>query len=300
MGPGRLQDKLTRVLRDASPEDIADDEAIAAYLERSGHGKCYGGNTSCVEVRCGEQTLILDAGSGMRPLADALAADGRLRNGELHILFTHFHWDHICGLPFFVPIYMPEREIGLWSWREAADTERLLALQMADAHFPVKWPMLPSVRTSHQFDLDGDNAIGDVSVRLLELNHPDGAYGYRITYGGRSLCFLTDTEVSQHPERFAERYAAFVEGADLVVVDAMYGFLDYHEHYNYGHSSVFTWIDFFRNADIGELVVFHHAPVATDQDLDRLAESATRYRGLVAPDARWGLSVAYEGQAWSL
>lgn len=295
--PAAMRDKLRRILRDADAVDLRDDAAIDDFLDRSPHAKFYGGNTSCVEVRWEEETIVLDAGSGMRGLAEAMLADGRSKDHPIHILFTHFHWDHLCGLPFFVPIYRPGREIAIHSWR--ADTERLLAIQMSDAFFPVKWDKLPSAIACHRLDPEADNRVGAAVVRLKQLQHPDGCYGYRIERDGRSVCYLTDTEVSQNPEQHAGGYADFVEGADLVLVDAMYGFLDYHEHYNFGHSSIFTWIDFFRDSRIGELVVFHHDPAADDVALGKLAEAAQRYRELVAADATWRLSVAYEGQRWS-
>ncbi len=190
--------------------------------------------------------------------------------------------------------------MDIHSWREGEDVDRILRIQMDDAHFPVKWTGLPSEIRCHQLDREAVNEVGSAQVRLKELQHPDGAYGYRISHGGRSICYLTDTEVSKNPEQLSAGYASFVEGADLVLVDAMYGFLDYHEHYNYGHSSVFTWVDFFRDSQIGELVVFHHDPQADDQALSKLAQSAQRYRELVAPQAQWALSVAHEGQSWDL
>ncbi|MDA3960988.1 MAG: MBL fold metallo-hydrolase [Planctomycetota bacterium] len=293
-----MRDKLRRLLRDADPADLTDDASIEDFLDQSAHAKFYGGNTSCVEVQCDDETFIFDAGSGMRGLAETMLADGRSKDHPIHILFTHFHWDHLCGLPFFVPVYLPGRELDIRSWRD--DTERLLKIQMSDAFFPVKWDGLPSKIMCSQLMPEQANQVGGGVVTLKKLQHPDGCYGYRLTRGGRSVCYLTDTEVSQNPELLSAGYAEFVEGADLVLVDAMYGFLDYHEHYNYGHSSIFTWIDFFRDSKIGELVVFHHDPAADDIALGKLADAAQRYRELVAPEAAWSLSVAYEGQTWDL
>jgi ribonuclease BN (tRNA processing enzyme) len=185
-------------------------------------------------------------------------------------------------------------------WSGRSDAERLLRVQMGDAHFPVKWDMLPSRITCTQLPEDRATTIAGARVRILPLIHPDKAYGYRIDAGGRSVCYLTDTEVSKHPGRVAETYANFVAGADVVIVDAMYGFLDYHEHVNFGHSTIFNFIDFFRDTDIGELVIFHHDPLADDPAVARLCSDARRYAKLAAPGARWNLSAAYEGQEWNL
>ena len=298
LSSAQVRDKARALLAEAKPTDLVSPEAIDAYLGRSPHAWTYGGNTSCVEVEIGDQLLVLDAGTGLRTLGMQLKADGRdLRHG-LHLLFTHFHWDHICGFPYFGPIYMPDRRIDVWSGR--GDAQRLLQVQMQDAHFPVKWPQLRSRIVFHQLVPDLPATVGGAEVRVMPLIHPDSAFGYRINHRGRSLCYLTDTEVSKIPYQEAAPYVAFVEGADVVIVDAMYGFLDYHDHINFGHSTIFNFIDFFREAAIGELVIFHHDPMASDTAVARLCDDARRYTELVAPGARWKLSAACEGQEWRL
>lgn len=294
----QLRDKTRALLLEASPADLASPAAVDAYLERSPHSWTYGGNTSCVEVSFGNHIFILDAGTGLRALSAQLMADGRGKTHDLHVFFSHFHWDHICGFPFFGPIYIPGRELHLWSGR--SDAAELLTTQMSGAHFPVKWPSLPSTIITTQLPEEVATTIAGATVRILPLIHPDKAFGYRIDIGGRSICYLTDTEVSKAPHRLAETYAAFVEGADVVIVDAMYGFLDYHDHINFGHSTIFNFIDFFREAKIGELVIFHHDPLASDPAVTRLRNDANRYKELIAPNAPWTLSAGYEGMTWDL
>lgn len=294
----QLRDKARTLLAEASPADLASPTAIDAYLDRSEHSWTYGGNTSCVEVAFHDQVFILDAGTGLRALGSQLMADGRGRTHGIHLFLTHFHWDHICGFPFFPPIYLKGREVGVWSGR--SDSATLLAAQMGGAHFPVKWEGLPSAIACRQLPDSESTAIGGATVRILPLIHPDKAYGYRIEQGGRTVCYLTDTEVSKSPHRVGESYAAFVTGADVVIVDAMYGFLDYHDHINFGHSTIFNFIDFFRESDIGELVIFHHDPLASDPAVSRLLSDARRYKQLIAPQAPWTLTAAREGQTWDL
>jgi phosphoribosyl 1,2-cyclic phosphodiesterase len=251
-----------------------------------------------MDLRRQHQLHLLDAGTGIRGLGAQLQADGRAKSDEIHLLFTHFHWDHICGFPYFAPIYIPGRRLEVWSGR--SDAERLLALQMSDAHFPVKWTNLPSTIVCHHLPEERVTEIAGARVRILPMIHPDKAYGYRIDYGGRSVCYLTDTEVSKNPNRVAEQYAAFVDGADVVIVDAMYGFLDYHEHINFGHSTIFNFIDFFKDVKVGELVIFHHDPMANDQAVTKLCTDARRYAELVAGSQQWTISAAREGQEWHL
>jgi ribonuclease BN (tRNA processing enzyme) len=195
---------------------------------------------------------------------------------------------------------MPNRRIDVWSGR--SDGEELLRTQMADAHFPVKWRQAPMACeiACHQLPEDAATDIAGARVRIMPLIHPDKAYGYRIERGGRAVCYLTDTEVSKTPNKVAGAYASFVAGADVVIVDAMYGFLDYHDHINFGHSTIFNFIDFFSETDIGELVIFHHDPLAADTAVAKILHDARRYTSLVAPNARWRLSAAFEGQEWDL
>jgi phosphoribosyl 1,2-cyclic phosphodiesterase len=295
-----LREKVRALLSEATPADLQSVATIDAYLDRSAHSWTYGGNTSCVEVAFPDATFILDAGTGLRPLGLQLAADGRGAdvNHQLHLLFTHFHWDHICGFPFFGPLYQPGRKLDVWSGR--SDSERLLKIQMSDAHFPVKWEMLKSVVTCHQLPEESATGVAGAEVRIMSLIHPDKAYGYRISRGGRTVCYLTDTEVSKNPSKVAEHYADFVRGADVVIVDAMYGFLEYHDKINFGHSTIFNFIDFFKDVELGELVIFHHDPMANDAAVAKLWHDARRYADLVAPTATWKLSAAREGQEWRL
>lgn len=294
----QLRDKAKALLLEATPADLASPTAVDAYLDRSAHSWTYGGNTSCVEVSFADRVFVLDAGTGLRALSAQLMADGRAKTADLHLFLTHFHWDHICGFPFFAPIYTPGRELHVWSGR--SDARELLANQMSGAHFPVKWNHLPSTITCAQLPEDAAQEIAGATVRILPLIHPDKAYGYRIDFGGRSVCYLTDTEVSKSPHRLAESYAQFVAGADVVIVDAMYGFLDYHDHINFGHSTIFNFIDFFRDTNIGELVIFHHDPLASDPAVTRLRNDANRYKELIAPGATWKLSAGHEGMTWDL
>jgi len=290
--------KARALLAEATPADISSESAIENYLNRSPHSWTYGGNTSCVEVSFDDQVFILDAGTGIRGLGQMLKDEGKDRSCGLNLFFTHFHWDHICGLPFFGPLYMPERIINVWSGRR--DSEKLLAAQMGGAHFPVKWKSLKSRLTCHQLPVKKQTDVAGAQVAILPLIHPDRAFGYRITVRGCSVCYLTDTEVSKNPYRLAEVYSKFVAGADVVIVDAMYGFLEYHDKVNFGHSTIYNFIDFFKETPIGELVIFHHDPMATDPNVTQLWREAIRYKAVIAPNATWKLSAAFEGQTWEL
>lgn len=219
-----------------------------------------GGNTSTIEVRCGDRRIVLDAGTGLRALGQRMLAAGDER--KLTLLLSHYHWDHIQGLPFFTPIYMPGTEIevvgqksGLLGVRDA------LELQMGAPVFPVRFGDLPSrivpreVRPREQFD------VGEARVRVARGNHPGGVLAYRIDFGGASLVYATDTEhyACLDPELFA-----LAEGATMLVYDAQYTEAEYRAKVGWGHSTNVAAAELARASGVEQLVLFHHDPTRDD------------------------------------
>jgi phosphoribosyl 1,2-cyclic phosphodiesterase len=293
----QLREKLRLLLAEATPADLATPASREAFLDRSPHGSTYGGDTSCVELSFGDTIIILDAGSGISRLGADLGRTGRGTGKRIHHCFTHFHWDHICGLPFFPLLYRPGQTLEVWSGRK--DAEDLLRVQMSSAHFPGKWERDVKATINFHVLTEGEPVdIDGATVRIMRLNHPDLAFGYRIDVHGRTICYLTDTEISKNPAVVAGAYGAFVAGAEVVMVDAMYGFLQYHDWINFGHSTIFNWIDLFGSSDIRELVIFHHDRLADDQAVLQLLGSAQKYQELVTHGSGWTISAAREGMTW--
>ncbi len=246
----------------------------------------YGGNTSCLEVRCGDRLLIFDGGTGLRPLGIHLDTMGAV---DADIYFTHTHLDHIVGLPFFSSAHRKGNRFRLWAGhlKPAHHLKQVLSEMMKDPLFPVPLGVFGAETSFNDF-VAGETLTPypGVTLRTARLNHPNGATGYRIDYNGKSICYVTDTEhVQGAPDK---NILGLIAGADLVIYDSTYTDDEYPKFRGWGHS---TWQEGARLCDQAKarhLVVFHHDPSHDDDFMDRLAADAEK--------ARPGTIVAREGQ----
>ena len=249
----------------------------------------YGGNTSSIEVDCGGKPLLLDAGTGLRYLGNAL--QGRGGTWDLDLLLTHTHFDHVCGIPFFKPFFNPENRFRLWAGHLLPDhtLRSVLEDMMIAPLFPVPPGIFPASVEYRDFAVGTTLDLGpDIRVRTAPLNHPNGATGYRIEHAGRSVCYLTDTE--HDPEALDETIIELIRDADLVIYDCTYTDAEFPNRVGWGHS---TWEEGCRLCDaaaVETLVIFHHDPDHDDDFMDAIATAAEARRpGTVV--AREGLVI---------
>lgn len=236
----------------------------------------YGGNTSCLEVRCGDRLLILDAGTGLRRLGAALMGNGPI---DADMLFTHTHFDHIAGLPFFAPLFVPENRFRLWAGHllPEQNIETVLCEMMMAPLFPIPMEVMAAAKTFNDFECGETLTFGDsVTVRTGPLNHPNRATGYRIDYGGRSLCYITDTE--HVGDVLDENIVALVEGTDFFVYDSTYTDEEYPNHVGWGHSTWQRGVALADAAGVGTYIVFHHDPSHDDAFMDGIASQVAAVR----------------------
>ncbi len=249
-----------------------------------------GGNTTCVEVVHDGERLILDGGTGLRGLGEALG----FAPVRATLLFSHLHWDHIQGVPFFTPAFHPDSDLTFAGIaRETGCLRDALALQMRPPQFPVGLEMLRGARRF--VDLPGMDVheFGPFRVTPLEQHHPDGVVAYRVEAGGRALVFATDTEHGGAPDG---RLIALTEGADLLVHDAQYTPDEYEgragpPRRGWGHSMWTEAVEVAVRAAASRVALFHHDP-ARDDDAVAVIEADARRRFAGAFAAREGLAVA--------
>jgi phosphoribosyl 1,2-cyclic phosphodiesterase len=235
----------------------------------------YGGNTSCVEVRGREGTvLVLDAGTGIRRLAATLPDSVR----RVDVLLTHLHMDHIQGLGFFAPLYRPDIEVHIWGPASTAlSLQTRLTRYLSPPLFPVGLSELPC--KLHEVP-GGEVDIGEFRVSSALVCHPGPTVGYRISAAEGVLTYLPDHEpaLGATPFKFLQREwtsgGSLAAGADLLIHDSQYDTAEYGGHVGWGHSSLKQTLDFGALTEVKHLVPFHHDPAHTDADLDRLMAAA--------------------------
>ena len=228
-----------------------------------------GGNTACIEVCAGDTRVIIDAGTGLRQLGDERMASG-VR--ESTILLSHLHWDHISGLPFFTPVYVPGHKTEVLSGPNGV-------MPLGDAmrdlfrapFFPVDYATLGGALVARELKPNDRFDVGEIAVTMAKLNHPDPVYGFRLEHAGRSIVYATDTE---HYACVDPTLAKLAAGADVLIYDAQYTPDEYPSKVGWGHSTWQAGVELARAAGVAQLVLFHHDPARTDAQLAAIEADA--------------------------
>lgn len=229
-----------------------------------------GGNTSCVELVCGATRLVLDAGTGLRGLGQELVA--REEATDVTLLLSHYHWDHIQGLPFFVPVYRKDTKLTVIGGANGVmGVRETLERQMSAPTFPVRLDEVGARLTMREARLGESFDVGEATVRVAKGNHPGGVLAYRVEHEGRSIVYATDTE---HYACVDPALRALAEGADVLVYDAQYTQEEYAAKVGWGHSTWKAGTDLARAAGVGTLVLYHHDPMRSDEGVRRIEEAA--------------------------
>lgn len=255
-----------------------------------------GGNTSCVEVRAGKKILIFDGGTGLRLLGKTLVKEMPL---EAYIFFSHVHWDHIQGFPFFDPAFVPGNQIHLYGGNNVSRTlEETLAGQMDHPSFPVHLTDMGAKMTFNDLQEGellelGDGNGGKVGITAARGNHPNGVWAYRVDHGGKAMVYATDTE---HYGVVDPKLLKICKGADVLIYDSQYTPEEYAgtagsggPKVGWGHSTFEEASKLAKAAQVKQLILFHHDPMQSDaavRDKEKRAralfpQSTAAYEGLV-------------------
>lgn len=297
--PEQVRRKISTVVARLRPSDLASPETRERFL--SGlplwlFGTT-GGNTSCIEVRGDDNTcIILDAGTGIRELVNAISVEQNPPQ-EFHIFFTHFHYDHVQGLPFFIPAYAPATKLSFYSPRD--EIRQILQGHMSHPYFPVT---MHEKMTPHQTFVTIPQSgvrIGDLQITFRELNHPGRSFAYRVQNRERSMVYASDVELQSSDFDRSTDAARFFQNVETLVLDTMYTLNEAIDKYNWGHSSFSLGVDFAKAWQIGKLYLFHHEPSYDDRKLDANLRSA-RWYALRRPGPTIRVDLAAEGGEFAL
>lgn len=275
-----IQSKIIRALHEAASRqiDLSDPKAVEEFvaglpLSIRGVG---GGNTSCVTVETPSGLIVFDAGTGIRELGSALMErEFGQGKGRASIFFTHTHWDHIQGFPFFQPALVPGNRFTIYHLHPYV--KQVLIDQMKAEWFPIQFDHFSADVEFKQLKEGEPVKVAGLEVRSKALQHPGASYAFRIDNGASSLVLATDGEYKNLSASHTKEYIDFFAGADVLIFDAMFSVRESIIKEDWGHSSALIGADIARQAGVKQLVLFHHDPAAKDNEIWRLHRETVEY-----------------------
>lgn len=296
----QLRVKLAALLRGASGRELRDDAAIEAYLDAQPFHAVgtYGGHSSCVEIETGGAEYVLcDMGSGLRPFGEAMM--GRHGPGKpqtYHVFMSHLHWDHIMGLPFFTPAYIPGNRLVIYGCHERL--REALLRQQDEPSFPVPFSYLGATIEFVQMTPGVPIEAAGLKVTAKKQQHAGDSYGYRFedAASGNTVVYSTDSEHKLEDQALTEGFVDFFRNADLVVFDAMYSLAEaISVKADWGHSSNIVGVELCQMAGVKHLCMFHHEPAFGDAAIDGVLADTRRFEEITRAGEPLKVSAAYDG-----
>ena len=274
-----IREKVVATLLAARGKDLRSESQIREFVDQQlpfQHGSTYGGNTPCVHVETGSKDfLIFDGGSGIRPLGNEILESGQ-SGKTFHIFLSHLHYDHVQGIPFFAPAYIPGNKVIFHGGHDTI--EKALRDQMKTPFFPIPFETF-AADISFETHKPGDILdICDTQITLHEQNHPGVSYGYRIQQGTKAVVYSTDAEHTSPAHGKEYPFLEFIKGADLLIFDAPYTHsqsIRNREHW--GHSSNIMGVELAARGEVQSLAIFHHDPASSDKDMDEFLSHTKKF-----------------------
>jgi len=294
----KVRKKVITALRGASGRTFASDKDIEDYVDGLTFpvAGTYGGHTSCVEIETGSAEYVLcDLGSGLRPFGQsALARHGPGSPQTYHIFMSHVHWDHIMGLPFFTPAYIPGNRLVIYARHPRL--EAALRRQQNEPSFPVDFSILRADIEFVHLKSDTPYEVAGMTVTTKLQLHTGDSYGYRFEANGRAVVYSTDSEHKLADPQETEGFVDFFKNADLVIFDGMFSLADAISiKEDWGHSSNMVGVELCQMAGVRHLCLFHHDPAADDEAIERALADARRLEEITRTGKPMIVTAAYDG-----
>ncbi len=293
-----IRGKLKSALKLATPGDISSEESIEKFVDSLPYSLkgTYGGNTTCVEVRTKDDELIIvDAGTGIRNLGlELMQGDFGKGEGIATVLFTHTHWDHVQGIPFFLPFFVEGNRFNIYS--PLNDIRDRIEYQQVFTHFPVNLDSMLATKEFFILEKESDFYLNDIKITNKRMRHPGGSFGFRFEEDGKVFVFTCDCEFNIDEIDKIDTYKDFFSNADVVVFDTQYTFEESVNKIDWGHSSASIAIDIVTKFNVKKLILWHHEPNYSDEKLERVLSNAKAYLSMGArKDIDLEIEIAREG-----
>ncbi|MBK9703797.1 MAG: MBL fold metallo-hydrolase [Betaproteobacteria bacterium] len=298
-----LRGRLVAAVRGARGLALASERAVEDYVDGLDFALAgtFGGHTSCVQIETGDADYVLcDLGSGVRPFGEAaIARHGPRTPQTYHIFMSHVHWDHIMGLPFFAPAYIPGNRVRIYGGH--VDLEAALRRQMDPPSFPVDFDTMRADIEFVHLPPGIRHEVAGMTVTTLRQRHAGDSYGYRFERGGRTVVYTTDSEHKLTEAAETRSFVDFFRAADLVVFDAMYSLAEATTvKADWGHSSNVVGVELCQLAGVAHLCLFHHEPAADDAQIAAVLADTRRLEEITRSGRPMRISSAYDGMEIAL
>jgi anti-anti-sigma factor len=303
LSPDQVEKKILSALEEAGNRkiDLTDPALREQFVnDLALNASTVGGNTTCLTIRLGDELLIFDAGSGIRELSDYLMsgedewsrkAGFRQGKGHAYIFFTHTHWDHIQGFPFFRPLHVPGNVFDIYHIHEHVPAS--LAQQMETAFFPLQFEQIGATLNFHRWQVGEQVRVANAVLRSIELKHPGKAYAYRVEADNASVILAIDGEYQSLDNTDTLKYRNFYANADLLIFDAMFSVRESFVKEDWGHSSALIGADIASESNVKQLLLFHHDPASADSEIMQILRETEEY--LERQGSQLEVQVAREG-----
>jgi len=272
--PQQIQSKIMAAIQRVSVDDLQSEESRAKFVSNlpTWIFGTTGGNTPCIEIKDGNSEIILDAGTGIRVLGKS---EDLPKNNTYNILFSHFHWDHIQGLPFFDPIYNPNSTLNIFS--NFDNTKEILQEQMKHPYYPVPFNSLQSTINFNKIQTGKYFNIDKIKVCCCKMSHPGSSYSYAFIKDNKKFVYATDVELKTEDFSYSKEAEMVFKDADCIVLDSQYTVEEATRKRNWGHSAFCYAVDFAIHWGIKKLYLFHHEPTYDDKKLNSILQAARWY-----------------------